>query len=308
MTAGTEPRIRALWGRMVLVFVLFTGLTMVFAVIYLGATGALDAAANGRGAPDAAASEINRILGEPRVRAGYLAGQALMTLLTVAVMTVGIDRRPLGSLGIGGRPGRRAGSVGWGFMLGVVLAAVTVLFISAAGRRHLKPELFGEAGWTWAAVSAAVLVLVSFAEEWLFRGYLWVNLREELTAGRAILLTALVFAFFHSTNPGAGFLPWVNLVLVGIVIGQLREISGGLQVPFGLHAGWNLTVGMILGAQLSGFSMPSLLRVSFGDLSPVLAGGQFGPEASLVVTVLFGGVAVLLGRRLSPGTREPGLP
>jgi membrane protease YdiL (CAAX protease family) len=293
---------------MVLALVLFAVLTLLFAVVYLGATGALDVAANAKVPPENAAAEFDRILGAPRVRAGYLAGQAAMTLLTVVVMTVGIDRRPLGSLGIGGRPGHRTGSVGWGLMLGVVLAAVTVLFISAVGQRHLRPELFGESGAVWAVVLAVVLVLVSFAEEWLFRGYLWVNLREELSVERTVLLTALVFAFFHSNNPGAGFLPWLNLVLVGTVIGQLREISGGLQVPFGLHAGWNLTVGMILGAQLSGFSLPSLLRVSFGDLSPVLAGGKFGPEASLVVTVLFGAMALYLGRRLRPKPAEPEWP
>jgi len=308
MTARTGPRIRLLWGRMVLALALFAVLTGLFAVVYLGATGALDVAANGKSTPEDTAAVIDRILGAPRARAGYLAGQAAMTLATVLVMTVGIDRRPLRSLGIGGHPARRAGSVGWGVMLGVVLAATTVLFISAVGRRHLRPELFHGSGVGWAAVLAVVLVLASFAEEWLFRGYLWVNLREELSAGRAVLLTALVFAFFHSNNPGSGFMPWINLVLIGIVIGQLREISGGLQVPFGLHAGWNLTVGMILGAQVSGFSLPSVLRVSFGDLSPVLAGGRFGPEASLVVTVLFGGMAILLGRRLNPRPAEPEWP
>ncbi len=294
-----EPRIRSVWGRVILILVLYAIVVTLFSVIYVASTGILDRV----GSPADQAglqAELDRLTRSTPFMTGMLLGQAVLGIVVVLAAARGVDDRRLAELGIAWKRRPGTGTLRWGLLLGTVLAAVAVLFITAAGRRHLRPEFFAEGGWVWAAATAGTLLLSAFMEEWFFRGYLFVNLREEYTAGRTIFLTALAFAFFHGANPGAGFVAWMNIVLVGVVIGQLREISGGLRIPVGFHAGWNLTVGMILGAQLSGLSLPSAIRVSLIDLPPALGGGGFGPEASLVVTVLFGGIAVLLGRRMMP--------
>jgi hypothetical protein len=276
---------------------LFTVLSTLFAGVYMASSGML--ASLGRNPDDPAVrAEIERISREPGFLATMMFGQAAMGLLTVVVMTAGVDRRRFSALGLGGAHGSRLGTLGWGFLLGAVLSAVVVLFITAVGARHLRPVLFADGGGEQAAYTAAAVLAAAFMEEWLVRGYLYVNLREQYAVGRTIFLTALFFAFFHSSNPGSNFLGWVNVLLIGVVLGQLREISGGLNVPIGLHAGWNLVVGMLFGAEVSGLSLPSALRVSIQDLPAVLGGGEFGPEGSVVVTVLFGVVAMVLGARL----------
>ncbi len=298
-----EYRIKSPWGRVVIALLVYLALISLFFSVFLAAVGvATEGPEFGQGPHPR--EELLQLAETPPGRVGTLFGQSLGGILAVLLLTLIVDRRPLGALGLGGPRNRRTGTLAWGLLLGMILAAVVVLFVSAVGRRHVKPELFEGIGAQWAPLTVVAILLAAFAEEWFIRGYLWVNFRERYSVVITIFLTTLVFAVLHSNNPSANFLGWVNILIIGVVIGQLREISGGIQVPIGLHMGWNLTVGVVLGAPVSGISLPSVFRVSLEDLPVPLGGGAFGPEGSLVVTVLFGGVAVLLGRRMADAARD----
>lgn len=287
------PRIRSLWGRVILALGTFFTLATVLVFVYL----------SGRGLPapdtdpEEALETLRGILEEPQVLTMMLCLQALAGLVTVVLMRRLVDRESLWNLGMG-RRGVGFGPIGWGLVLGVVLASVVSLFISAAGGRHLRLSLFSEWPGIWVGFLGIIMVVSAFMEEWLFRGYMFVNFRGGYTAPRAILLSALAFSAFHATSPGGNPLAWINILLVGVVLGELRELTGGIEVGFGIHLGWNLALGMIFGVPVSGLTLPSVLRVSLSDLPDALGGGPFGPEASAVLTVVFGTMAVLLARRL----------
>jgi hypothetical protein len=305
MPPDTAPRIRPLWGRLVLALVLFVMLPGMLSVLVYSFTYVvrnLDPENPGAmSQPDE--EELKRLVEEPGLRLVTIFIQVLVGFVLTVGLTWFVDRRPLGSLGFAVRNPKPA-AVGWGAFLGIILSAVIVLTIAALGGRHVRFEGFtGHPGW-WVWPVVVLLVGAAFVEEWFLRGYVYVNFREQIPAARAILLTALLFTAVHLNTPGGGVLGWINVFLVGIVLGQLRELTGGLHVPVGLHAGWNLTLGMVLGAELSGMTLPSLFRVSFQDLDTALGGGEFGPEGSLVTTVLLGGLTVLLARRLAPPPRE----
>jgi len=302
MTDGLlEPRIRSLGGRLVAGFLLFLFLANGFTFMYLVFRGLPEVDTED---PVLVAEELSRLLGDTQGLAATLALQAVAGLLTVIFMAVIIDRRSLASLGFG-----RAGlpSVVWGTVLGIVLGSLVPLCISAIGARHVRLEGFTGMSAAMGGFLFLGVVAAAFMEEWLFRGYLYVNLRERHSGARTIFLTALGFSAVHITNPGASPLGWFNIILVGIVLGQLRELTGSLEVPFGLHLGWNLALGMIFGVPVSGLTLPSFFRVSLEDLPALLGGGAFGPEASVVLTVLFGGLAVVLARMLMPsGDQDAG--
>ncbi len=291
-----EPRIPSPWGRLLVLVAVYGVFTFLFAYVFLSAMGLTETLAEIAADP---AADANSIFEDPKVLSGLLLIQALIGIACVAGMTVWIDRRPPGTSGLGGVNAITGRTFLWGLMLGIVLSSVTLLSVSAIGKRHIRPELFADSSGGWALFLVLVLAGAAYMEEVLARGYLYRSLREQLTPARTILITALVFAALHRTNPGSGLVAWTNVFLIGLVLGQLREITGGISVPFGLHAGWNLTLGMVFGAQVSGISLPSLFRVRLQDLPEPLGGGEFGPEASSVVTLLFGGLAVWLALRMT---------
>jgi membrane protease YdiL (CAAX protease family) len=91
----------------------------------------------------------------------------------------------------------------------------------------------------------AVALLLAFAEEVLFRGYLFGVLREELGRPRAYLLGNALFALVHLLRPGALVFKLaygLGLFLVGAVLCQLAEARGTLWPGIGLHAGWIVMV------------------------------------------------------------------
>jgi hypothetical protein len=94
----------------------------------------------------------------------------------------------------------------------------------------------------------------------------------------------LVFALFHSLNPGVTPLGLGNIALAGIFLGVAFYAPGGLWTAFGAHLGWNATLAA-LDAPVSGlpFDIPYL---DYCAGSPVwLSGGRFGPEGGLMATV-----------------------
>ena len=118
-------------------------------------------------------------------------------------------------------------------LLLVPLTAVLLL----SGQAHWLGEL-GEA----TLLNALALVLgVGFAEELLFRGWLWGELELQLGAGKALWVQAGVFALLHPwyRMPGLEALALLGgLMLLGLVLALQRRADGGLLWgAIGLHGG-----------------------------------------------------------------------
>jgi hypothetical protein len=99
-----------------------------------------------------------------------------------------------------------------------------------------------------------------------------------------VLIAGLVFALFHSLNPGVTPLGIGNIALAGIFLGLAFYAPGGLWTAFGAHLGWNSTLAA-LDAPVSGlpFAIP-LFDYSAGEPA-WLSGGRFGPEGGLMGTL-----------------------
>jgi hypothetical protein len=70
-------------------------------------------------------------------------------------------------------------------------------------------------------------------------------------------------------------------VEAGVLLGLAYSVCGRLWLPIGLHFGWNFAESGIFGSSLSGYSFGGLLHtVTSGP--PLLSGGSFGPEGSVV--------------------------
>lgn len=86
-----------------------------------------------------------------------------------------------------------------------------------------------------ALVALGAVVLAPFAEEIVFRGFLFRNLRDSIGKGLAMVVSGFAFAMVH-------FEPTLILPLtaLGVGLALLYEWSGTLWLPIAVHALWNL--------------------------------------------------------------------
>jgi membrane protease YdiL (CAAX protease family) len=127
-------------------------------------------------------------------------------------------------------------------LVGGLLEALAMLSLVALGLMAT-----GQAQWRGAIEigtvlnALALLVGVGFAEELLFRGWLWGELQLGMGQRRALWLQAAVFSLVHPwmSVPGLGALGLLGGVfLLGVVLALQRRSDGGLLWgAVGLHGG-----------------------------------------------------------------------
>lgn len=206
-------------------------------------------------------------------------------VLSIFIARRRLDRRSFISLGlVWGAQATR--DLFFGFLAAGLMMALVYLAEWAAGWLTFKRfawEASGLANVGFALlVSAIAFVLVGFQEELLFRGYWMQNLSEGLNLAWGVSLSAGAFALAHSANPNMSWNALAGLFLGGLLLafGFLR--TGQLWLPIGLHIGWNFFEGTVFGFAVSGSIFYRLIEQSV--LGPELVtGGEFGPEAGLII-------------------------
>jgi membrane protease YdiL (CAAX protease family) len=199
----------------------------------------------------------------------------------VYLLTRRMDRQEWQATGLWLHPGwvREALS---GVLLGALMIAAVFVVLNASGIAGTTP---GTQPARALLLGVVVLLPMALTEELLFRGYLLRNLAQAWGGRAALALSAAIFAIFHLSNPDRDALALVNIAVMGVLMGYAYLQSGSLWFPFGLHFAWNFTQGTLLGMPISGLGIPGLIRTHLG-LPHSLSGGPFGPEASILATVV----------------------
>lgn len=180
-------------------------------------------------------------------------GMALVLLLLslpLRIERVWGEQQPWRQLGVVTSPARAARA----FVRGLFKAALLLALVAGA------LLLSGQASWRGQVSAAqllnalALLLGVGFAEELLFRGWLWGELEQHLGARRALWGQALVFSLAHTRfnlGPVEAMALLGGLMLLGLALALQRcADSGVLWGAVGLHgglvAGWFLLQGGLL--------------------------------------------------------------
>ncbi|HLA53341.1 MAG TPA: type II CAAX endopeptidase family protein [Flavitalea sp.] len=206
---------------------------------------------------------------------------AILALVFVYFFRVFIDRRSFVSLGF------RVAMIYPDILIGVLIAAAVVCagaVIIFLFRGFEWTSVYLE-GWDLATAFGSIL-LVSFSEELVYRGYVLRNLLKSFNKWLALIISSVLFTMVHLTNPGIPLIGIINIFLGGLVMGIAFIYSRNLWMPVGFHFGWNLFQGPLLGFPVSGFSFDSLLTMERDPGLPAISGGEFGFEASLICTLL----------------------
>jgi len=166
-------------------------------------------------------------------------------------------------------------------MIGLVLG---VLWVSGFASIHWQPV--GKVPLLLLAASLLFMLLVGLMEELLFRGYIFQTLLRGIGPLMTLLITSLLFVLFHIDNPNWTLLSLTNIFLFGVLFGLLYLRSGSLWLPIGLHTAWNFTQ-VLFHVPVSGLTVPfptPFTTTLTGHR--LIAGGTFGPEGGVVVSVL----------------------
>lgn len=229
-------------------------------------------------------------------------------VLTAAAVVAGwislmrLDNRPAGALGLGGgRASIREVVTGFGFGGALILLVAVLLLVTRAMTFVSDTGSVGRLLWflSWTLLFFAISALF---EEAVFRGYPFQVLVTWIGAWPAIAIASGIFALMHGRNPGITSLAIVNIFLAGVLLSLAYLRTMSLWYATGVHLGWNWTTAGALDFPVSGIEFDAPLYTGEPLGANLWTGGEFGPEAGLVATIVLAAGIAWLSRtpRLAP--------
>lgn len=303
------------------------GILIVIAIVFLlqGIGGIAALLASGQAAEvmhARAAAQANPSAPRPHVHLSFVPSMVIgqdaivfLGLLAACWLFSRAERRPLRSYGIGrNRVMDILPGAFWGLIvLSAVVATLHALHLLVFDGRALYGNAILAYGLKW----LLAFLLVGFAEEYMFRGYIqyaflrgfW-GLAERISAASprpvAFLLascaTSLIFALAHITNGGENWFGLVQVFLAGLTFAYALWRTGSLWWGIGFHMTWDWAQSFLFGVADSGNISVGRLFITHPQGKPLLSGGADGPEGSLFATA-----ALMLTILIIRFTTRPGM-
>jgi membrane protease YdiL (CAAX protease family) len=162
-----------------------------------------------------------------------------------------------------------------------------------AGAAHITGTPGDQPSFAVLGFVTALLAVGAMGEELMMRGYGFQILLAACGPWATIIPVGVVFAWLHTGNPNATWLGIANTAGFGIVFGYAFVRSRDLWLPAGLHFGWNVTLPLF-GVNVSGLRMKMTGHEMVWSAGSLWSGGEYGPEASLLTSVIMIVLAVYL--------------
>lgn len=230
--------------------------------------------------------------GHPRLFEAVYRPAAMVLLLggfsLLLLVADGVEGSPLAAMGLdSGRKRWRQAVLG--VILGAAMIGLAVPELAVWAGLSFRVEANGHTGLL-AAVELYILATGAMAEEVAFRGYPFQRLIEGVGPVLAVAIMSALFAAVHLYNPGASIWGFINTIGVGILLSLAYLRTRSLWLPWGIHFGWNATLGLLLGLPVSGVMDFAVLVKGNAHGPRWLTGGAYGLEASAL-----GSLAIALG-------------
>lgn len=206
----------------------------------------------------------------------------ISVLLWVWIFWIKIQKNSFVSIGFN----RNAGwikEIFLGFVTGVVLLGSVFLILLITGNINVDNVEFHPASLS---VNLVAFLLVGFNEEMLTRGYLMGSVKKLSNKVFALVLVAVLFSLMHIFNDNFSLVPFLNIFLAGILLGVVYVYTERLWFAISLHFTWNFFQGPVFGSQVSGTVTDGTFIQLTKTGNPLITGGDFGFEGSLIMTFL----------------------
>ncbi|MHC9532269.1 CPBP family intramembrane glutamic endopeptidase [Dellaglioa sp. L3N] len=216
----------------------------------------------------------------------FLIGELFSTIITIFIFVTYshfFEKRSMLSLGLTNKSIISECLRGW--ILGSILTGIIgiLVLVLTNSQFYLQQSL----NFIMLLVYFLGFLFQGLSEEIIFRGYLMNGLVVKFTPLTAILLSSIIFSSVHVINGNNSVWSFINLMLLGVVLGLLFYKRQNIWVVGFLHGAWNFTLGIIFGGDISNISLKiSILKMNVSDDHRYLLGNQFGLESSVVTTFI----------------------
>jgi uncharacterized protein len=218
----------------------------------------------------------------------------------------GVDGPPLPAMGLSVRRPGTLREAFTGLAVGGSLVITAFLILVVTGSVSSMLYNFSSRHVVRAVAVFALLAFGAMSEEVAFRGYPFQRLIEAIGIAPALIFVSLLFGGLHASNPHATVWGVLNTALFGVLASIAYLRTRALWLPWGVHFGWNLTLGLVLGLPVSGLSLFSVLGRTTVSGPTWLTGGDYGIEGSATGTAaMVLGIVVVLACTRSRATAEP---
>ena len=172
-----------------------------------------------------------------------------------------------------------------GLIIGFVSITLCLILISIFG--DISISISDTFTFKEMIIYLLLYILVGFSEEILVRGYMISTFASDrkLSKITILIITSLIFASLHLSNPSITPLSFINLFLAGASFAYMYFCTGSLWISIGTHITWNYFQGVIYGFNVSDLSDPSLLNIT-EPVKNIINGGDFGMEGSIICTIV----------------------
>ena len=246
------------------------------------------------------------ILGRAVVWAiGYFAGSLVGTLVfslvgNLLVLRIFTGRR-LVELGLWWNHASME-NLALGILGGAGAASLVLGPAVLAGAAHISSTPNDQPSFVVLVFVVGLLAVGAIGEELMMRGYGFQILLASCGTWATIIPVGIVFAWLHTGNPNATWLGIANTAGFGVLFGYAFVRSRDLWLPAGLHFGWNVTLPLF-GVNVSGLRMKMTGHEMVWSAGNLWSGGDYGPDASVLTSVIMIVLAVYLWK--APIRRQP---
>jgi membrane protease YdiL (CAAX protease family) len=236
-------------------------------------------------------------------------GPLLLAVTIGTWMMSKIERRPVGTYGLGGsrRVSHFLSGLGWG----VLSLSLLVCLLWKMGLLVFTGRLlFGLEIAQQASIWILGFLLVSLTEEYAMRGYLQFTLTRAFTGifeewfqstrarliafCTAALILSSLFGLDHGNNPGESHIGLLSAGLIGLLFCLTLWRIGSLWWALGFHAAWDWAQSFLFGVADSGTMVQGHLFATHPAGKVLLSGGATGPEGSLFVLPVLAAVTLVI--------------
>ena len=171
----------------------------------------------------------------------------------------------------------------FGAGVAVVIISIGTILLYAGGNLRVYGVSFNILNLL---VSTLLFVLVAFVEEVVIRGYVLINLMENMNRWLALLISAFLFALMHLGNEDITLMAGLNIFIAGILLGVNYIYTKNLWFAIFFHFAWNFFQGSIIGYHVSGMTIDTGIMEIITKGPKEITGGAFGFEGSVFAAIL----------------------